>query len=434
MRGRSGVGALRFWLFLGVKRMLVSFVLRLVLVLTALLSACHAFAQDSVKVALNIPLSGPFANVGELYVKNAQFLAEQINARGGVLGRRLEILAFDNKNSPQEALMVLKHIADRRIPFVMQSGGSHIAVPLSEAVERHNMREPDNQMLFLDEPGDQELTNEKCSFWTFMFMANAEIKMEALTNHVSRQKNIKRVYLINQDYQFGHQVRQFAREMLARKRPDITIVGDDLHPLGKVKDFSPYVAKMKSSGTDAVITGNWGQDMSLLVKAAKDAGMSAGFFTYYGLGPGAPTAMGDAAVGRVRTIWRWHKNMPLEKEQQAAQDYSRRFGLEYYGMPLTNLLEMLTKAVDKAGSTDALKVAYALEDMRIRGPLGEVWMRPDDHQLFEPLFILVPAKVDGKDVKYDMEATGIGPRTEARIEASELKLPTMCKMQRPTQP
>jgi branched-chain amino acid transport system substrate-binding protein len=267
-----------------------------------------------------------------------------------------------------------------------------------------------------------------------MFMANAEIKMEALTSHIARQKNIKRVYLINQDYQFGHQVRQFAREMLARKRPDVVMVGDDLHPLGKVKDFSPYVAKMKAARTDAIITGNWGQDMSLLVKAAKDAGLGAAFFTYYGGGPGAPTAMGDAAIGRVRTIWRWHKNMPTPQEQQAALEYGRRFGLEYYGMPLNNLLEMLTQAVNRAGSTDAVRVAYALEDMRIQGPLGEIWMRPDDHQLFEPLFIMVAARVDGKELRYDMEGTGIGPRTEARIEAADLKLPTLCRMQRPPRP
>jgi branched-chain amino acid transport system substrate-binding protein len=61
-------------------------------------------------------------------------------------------------------------------------------------------------------------------------------------------------------------------------------------------------------------------------------------------------------------------------------------------------------------------------------------MRPDDHQLFEPLFIMVADKVNGRDVKYDMEGTGIGPRTEARIEPADMLLPTRCKMVRPAQP
>ena len=401
----------------------------------ALVFAQYARALETVKIALNIPLSGPFANIGELYVKNSQFVVEQINARGGVLGgRKLEVVPFDNKNSPQEALLVLRQITDRRIPFMIQSGGSHVAVPLSEAVARHNAREPENRVLFLDEPGDQELTNEQCSFWTFAFMANAEIKMEGLSSAIARQKSIKRVYLINQDYLFGHQVRQFARDMLARKRPDIEIVGDDLHPLGKVKDFSPYIAKMQAAHADTVITANWGQDITLLVKAAKEGGLQAGFYTYYGLGPGAPTAMGDSAIGRVRGIWRWHKNLPTEKEQQAALEYNRRYGLEYYGMPLNNLLEMLVQAMSKSGSTAPLGVAYALEDLRIQNPTGEAWIRPDDHQLFEPLYIIVASKVNGADVKYGMEDTGIGPRTEARLEARELTLPTRCQMKRPPRP
>ena len=76
-----------------------------------------------------------------------------------------------------------------------------------------------------------------------------------------------------------------AKEYLKRKRPDIEIVGDDLHPIAQVKDFSPYVAKIKASGADTVITGNWGSDLSLLIKAAKDAGLTANFYTYYAATP-----------------------------------------------------------------------------------------------------------------------------------------------------
>ena len=182
--------------------------------------AHSAPAEETIKVAVNIPLSGPFANIGELYVNSAQFAIDDINARGGVMGRKFEVVAFDNKNSPQDALLVMKRITDQQIPFMIQSGGSHVAVPLADATARHNERNPDNRLLFLDEPGDQDLNNEKCNFWTFTFMANAEVKMEALTNHLVQKKNIKHVYLFNQDYLFGQQVRKHAREMLARKRPD----------------------------------------------------------------------------------------------------------------------------------------------------------------------------------------------------------------------
>lgn len=394
-----------------------------------------AEAVEPVRIALNIPMSGPFANVGELYVKNSQFVIDAINARGGVLGgRKLEIVPFDNKNSPQEALLMLKRITDERIPFMIQSGGSHIAVPLADAIEKHNEREPDNRLLFLNEPGDQDLSQEKCSFWTFTFMANQEVKMEALTDFIAMRKDVKKVYLINQDYLFGHQVRRFAREMLARKRPDIAIVGDDLHPLGKVKDFSPYVAKIRATKADTVITGNWGSDMALLVKAAASSGLRTMFYTYYGAGPGAPTAMGLAASEKVKVIWRWHPNLPFEDERRAADEYKRRYGLEYYSMPLNNLFAMLVSATERAGTTDALHVAYALEDVRIQNSMGEAWMRPDDHQLFEPLYISTITRVNGRDVKYDFENTGLGTRTDARIEARDMILPTRCRMKRPDRP
>ena len=398
-------------------------------------SAALAQGSEPIRVALNMPMSGPFANIGDLYVKGSLFAIEAINQRGGVLnGRRLEIVSFDNKNSPQEALLALKQIADQKIQFMVQGGGSHIAVPLSEAVKKHNEREPSNRLLFLDEPGDQDLTNEKCSFWTFMFMANAEVKMEALTNYIAEQKHVRRAYLINQDYLFGQQVARYARQMLARKRPDIKIVGNDLHPLGKVKDFSPYVAKINASKADTIITGNWGADIALLIRAAAASGLNANFYSYYPIGPGAPTAMGPAGADRVKGIWRWHPNLSFEKERKAADEYKRRYGLEYYAIPVNNLLEMLATAITRAGSTDPLRVAYALENLRIPGSMGEVWMRPDDHQLFEPLYIFTVTRVNGRDVRYDMENTGLGTRTDARIEARDMLLPSRCKMKRPPRP
>ena len=143
-------------------------------------------------------------------------------------------------------------------------------------------------------PSIRVLTNDKCSFWHFRWDAGSDIKMEALTNYMKGVPSIKKVYLINQDYSFGQSVRADARKMLAAKRPDIEIVGDELHPLLKVTDFSPYIAKIKASGADTVVTGNWGQDIALLLKAAADAGLKVNWYTYYAGGAGGPTAIKQA--------------------------------------------------------------------------------------------------------------------------------------------
>src|SRR4029078_9517902 len=134
----------------------------------------------------------------------------------------------------------------------------------------------------------------KCSFWHFRFDADAEMKMAALTDAIAQNTHSKKVYLLNQDYAFGQAVARAAREMIPKKRPDIEIVGDELHPLGKIKDFAPYVAKIKATGADAVLTGNWGADLSLLIKAGKEAGLNVNYYTYYAGISGGPAAIGEA--------------------------------------------------------------------------------------------------------------------------------------------
>src|SRR3989338_2084945 len=214
----------------------------------AALLSLGAHAQ-TIKVAYIDPLSGPFAQTGEQGLAEFRFAVDYINKRGGVLGgRKLEVIGFDNKVSPQESLNQLKRVIDQDIRFITQGNSSAVAGALIEAVNRHNERNPGKEILYLHYAAvDPASTTEQCSFWHFRFDANADMKMESLTTWMAGNKNIKKVYLLNQDYSFGHAVRKAAREMLARKRPDIQIVGDDLHPLGKGRGFRPLRAKNNTS-------------------------------------------------------------------------------------------------------------------------------------------------------------------------------------------
>ena len=395
-----------------------------------------AAAQQVVRMAYIDPLSGAFANVGEIGLKQFQYLAEEVNRRNLAPGYRIEVIGFDNRTSPQESLNALKKVIDSDIRYVIQGNGSAVALALADGIGKHNERNPAQSVLYFNYAAvDPELTNAKCSFWHFRFDANSDMKMEALTTELAKNRNVRRVYLINQNYSFGQAVARAARADLARKRPDIEIVGDDLHPLGQVKDFSPYVAKIKASGADTVITGNWGNDMALLVRAAKDAGLPVDFYTYYAGFGGAPTAMGEAGVGRVKQITDWHNNVPTRDTERMVQEFRARHGVDYYYFRGGTMMFMFAEAIRRAGSAQPLAVAKALEGMRYTTELGEVEMRAADHQLIQPLYIATfertAAKGGPKEVRNDLEGTGLGFRTDVRIEGQVSAQPTTCRMNRP---
>src|SRR5213595_126452 len=383
-------------------------IFRYVPVVVALLIAAPAIAD--VKIALIDPLSGGAATTGILAQKTHQFYIDAINAAGGINGEKIELLSFDNKVNPQESLIQLKKALDDGARFVVQGNGSSIAHAITEAVLKPNERNPGKEVLFLNSAAvDPALTNEKCNFWHFRFDADADMKMAAITDVIAKDTKIKRVYLINQDYSFGKAVAAAATKMLSEKRPDIKIVGDELHPLQKVQDFSPYVAKIKASGADTVITGNWSNDMVLLIKAGKDAGLKVGWETFYGGSPGTVTAIGEAGVDTLKQVTEWHKNATPELDPTVAAFAKRYPGKEnefsYYREK--TMWEMFAAAAKKAGSNDPVKVEKALEAMTMQTPLGEVEMRADNHQLLQPLFVSTLVK----GVKYDSEDTGLSNLT-----------------------
>ena len=404
--------------------------------LSALVLSMSALAADPIKIAVIDPLSGPFANVGEAMVRHVQMAADQINARGGALGSKFEVVPLDSKSNPQEAQLALKQAVDQGIRYINQTNGSNVAAALIEAVNKHNERNPDKTVMFLNTGAvDPALTNDKCSFWHFRFDADADMKMAALTDAIAQVKTIKKVYLINQDYAFGQAVSKAGQAMMTKKRPDVEIMGNELHPLGKVKDFAPYIAKIKATGADTIITGNWGNDMTLLIKAARDADYKPDFYTYYAGGLGTPPALGDAGIGHLKQVTQWHANIGNEKAAAGRQAYEKRFPDAKEDLFFTThriALQMLAKAMEQSKSTDPAKVGKAMEGMKIDEDAGEVSMRADNHQLIQPMFISTYNKVDGKDVKFDVERTGNGFKTDRRIESKDTVMPTTCKMNRPS--
>ena len=393
-----------------------------------------AMAQDTIKIGYIDPLSGPGATVGEVGLKTFQFLVEELNAKGGAAGKKFEVIGYDNKTNPQESLIQAQKAVDAGARIITQGNGSGVAAALVDWVNKYNERNPGKEVLYLNYAAvDPILTNDKCSFWHFRWDANSDIKMEALTNYMKPKTNIKKVYLINQDYSFGQSLRAIARTMLKVKRPDIEIVGDELHPLLKVTDFSPYIAKIKASGADTVITGNWSQDFALLLKAAADAGLNVEWYTYYAGGTGGPTAIKQTGLNhKVYAIVEGFPNGELAAARETEKAFRAKYNSTNFYPRAFNEMRMLAAAINKANSTDGAKVAAALEDMKFEVfDGGEGQMRKDDHQFFQPMYLGSFGDIDKAKEPFDEEGTGWGWRQLAKIELKDTMLPTTCKMVRP---
>ena len=391
--------------------------------------ALYAQAGETVKIAYIDPLSGAFASVGQNILKSWQFVADRFNQKNAA-GVKFEIVPFDNKLSPQESLNALKAATDQGIRYIIQGQGSGAGLAISDAVAKYNSRNPGKEIVYINYAAvDPALTNEKCEYWHFRIDADTSMKMEALTSYMKDQPDLKKVYIIGQNYSHGQQVSKFFKENIKRKRPDVEIVGDDLHPIGQVKDFAPYIAKIKASGADAIVTGNWGPDLTLLVKAAKDAGLHAKFYTYYASVTGTPTALGTEAQGQVRMVAYAYTNMP-GLPTKLENEFKAKFNDDFYVLAAYNGAAMLSDAMAKAKSTDPVKVAAAMEGLTFQGFSGEFTMRKADHQLQMPLYISSWEKAT-KTHPYSVENTGMNFAEVKAIPAYVASTPTSCQMKRP---
>ena len=390
-----------------------------------------ARGEDTIRIGYSEALSGTFAQIGDQGIKTIQFSIDQVNARGGALGKKLELVAYDNKAQPAEALIMLQKMIDDNISIMMNCGPSNIGAALIPAVDKANARDPAHRILLMNCGAlAPELTNEQCSFWHFRSSAHAGMQAEIMVRALP--KTVTKVYMINQDYLFGQSAHRDLKIFLARLRPDVQIVGEDMIPLGKIKDFASYIAKIKGAGADALLTGNWGPDLTLLIKAGMESGLGVEYHTMLGHLAGTPTAIGPGGAGRVHSVLSLHENVGIEnndpKFNAMIELFRSKFDFDFIFGDRYAAVVLIADAINKAGSTDAMKVALAMENLTIVDAAGQkATMRSDDHQMMMTYY----GGIFSKDVKYDSEKTGLGWKTSALVKAADLGQPTTCKMKRP---
>jgi branched-chain amino acid transport system substrate-binding protein len=416
--------------------------------LAAGLYCATSFAQSvtlpPIKLAMVEGLSGGNANGGEAVFRNLVWAVERVNERGGIKtpagARRLALERYDNKGQTEEALSALRAAIDDGAQIILQGNSSAVAAALIDAINKHNERDPAKRVLFLNYSAvDPILTNEKCSPWHFRFDAHADMRMAALMSVLKDDKALKSVYLIGQDYSFGQAVLREAKRQLPLQRPDVQVLGEELHPLLRVKDFAPYAAKIKASGADAILTGNFSNDLTLLVKAAREAGFEGKFYTFYGNALGAPAAIGEAGVGKVIAVADWLPNTPTKASEAFYESFKKRYPKpadDYVHMRMQLMLEVLAQgleqgATDKSGAIDLVAASAAISRSQVSfaGQTGA--MRAADGQFQQPLVVGMMERAGTPGVKFDVEGSGFGFRVIKQIDARAAEQGHRCSMVRP---
>lgn len=391
-------------------------------------------AQEPVRIAFMDPLSGTFASVGNSGLKILEFAADYFyNSKGGILdGRMIEIVPLDNKQSPNETQLQFRRAISEGIQIIFQGNSSAVASTLSQTISRHNRRNPDQEVLQLNYAAvDPILTEDNCSFWHFRFDAHANMKLNVLTDYIAQNPDIKKVYIIGQDYSFGQVVSDTSIELLKQKRPDIEIVGNEFHPIGQVKDFTPYVTKIVSSDADAVITGNFGADMVSLARSIIDSGLDIPIYTFYAAYDGITATLGEDGKDRIYLIHNEYANpIPTEVRKEFNRAYkAANPGYDVTQPRIVNTLQMLVTAMEQTQSTEPYDLAIALEDMRFTTLSGEeVWMRADDHQIFQGLHVSVHTD---EGIEFDGDNSGYGLYTKYNVPAEDTVVESSCQMRRP---
>ena len=390
-------------------------------------------AAEPLKVAIIEALTGPAEVVGRPLAQSTRLALDEINARGGYNGEPVQIKEYDNASTPTGASEQFRAAVAEGARVIFQGASSAVAGQLSDEVRRHNLRNAGKEIILYNVGSEAaDLTGAKCHFWFFRSGTTPEMRWNAVVPVLQAEGVLKsKAFLINQNYSYGLSVQNAQRNIL--KARNIEIVGDVLHDLNKVQDFSPYVQNIKSSGAEVVLTGNGFNDMILLVRSIRDAGLKIGLAAITLDVPGTLKAAGDAALG-------YYNVTPFNlsagpKMDTWVSNFQKKMGRDPHTYDTTayNAVMLfgnaLTSTSTKGGAVDTKKLALAIESATYESPFGVQSMRKEDHQAIMPLFVAkatkaAPKKVDGTDIGFEIVSTIPPAKAAVPVDAA-------CKMQRP---
>ena len=402
--------------------------------LPALLLLAAGAQAAPVKIGMVETLSGPQASSGQAYRAGVRYAIDKLNAAGGWNGEPVQLLEYDNQGGPAGAADKLKAAVADGVHLVVQGASSAVGGQITEDVRKYNLRNPGKEVVYINVGAEAlELTGEKCNFHHFRFAGNADVRVQALVKAMKENKSLgTKVYAINQNYSWGQDMEKATVQNAAAG--GYQVVEKTLHDVNKIQDFAPYVAKVDAAKADTVLTGNWSNDLLLLMKATKAAGLKDRFGTVFLDQPGNIANAGDLAIGHF-VAHTFNPEAGRVEGERFVNDYKAKTGhIPVFVEPqaafgLAMVGDALKRVKPEGGVLNTTTLAKALESTKINTPVGEWSVRASDHQALLPIVVSVVSK----DAKFKVDDTDMGFKPVKVFSATEAATPAeaSCKMQRP---
>ena len=354
-----------------------------VLLAAALAAPFAVHAQKPIKVGFPMILSGPGALFGEPALKGAQMYVEEINAKGGVLGRKIELLPRDTKGNADEAVrvareLVLKENVDFLVGTLTSAEGPAVSVVAKE-----------NKIVFIAAiPKTDQLTApDKLHPYVFRVAANTTAEGRSAAEIVAKWP-VTKIATMSPDYAYGQDVTKSFVEHLKKIKPSVQIVDQQWPKLGET-DYSPFINAQMAKKPEAVFSSLWGGHFVTFAKQAKPlAYFDAIKFNFIGVGEaGSPESTRSAGNDYPVGIWgNSYDAFYWDGAPAAHKDYTARLAKflkdeRPSSWPIQGYIGMqfLAEAIAKAKSTDSDKVSTALKGLTVNTPTGPMTIRAKDH-------------------------------------------------------
>jgi len=379
-------------------------------------------AQKPVKLGFVYIMSGPFATYGEFAKHGAQLAIDEVNKAGGIQGRKVEAFFEDSTGKPDVGIRVIRKLVyENGVDVVIgldSSGVASAVVPLMKELQTP---------LIVTHAATPEVTGKKCNKFTFRISLSEDQNM-VMAATIAAEMKAKTWTTIAPDYEFGYQSWEFFQKYLKAKKPGVTFssTSEAAFAPTKTTDFSPYISKVMNAKPEGVFISLWGGNLIDFVRQAADMGFFDGKFDVL-MSLGAATEVLYSLKEKMpEGVWVGTRYWFLGNDKPENKAFVSAYKERYNAFPSYNAhgayaaVKAYAEAAKKAGSTDKEKIVKALEGLSLQLPVGQVTIRPEDHQAITdgiwgktaadpgyPIRILKPTKhFSGKDITPPVAETG----------------------------